>query len=86
MLGVGAAISPNERLQELLHPWTSFVVVPLFALANAGVPLGGDAISRAVSSPITIGIVVGLVAGKTIGISLAPSSPSAWAWARCRAA
>ena len=71
MLGVGAAISPNERLQELLHPWTSYVVVPLFALANAGVPLGGDAISRAVSSPITIGIVVGLVAGKTIGISLA---------------
>ena len=46
---VGAAISPNERLQELLHPWTSYVVVPLFALANAGVPLGGDAISRAVS-------------------------------------
>ena len=39
MLGVGAAISPNERLQELLHPWTSYVVVPLFALANAGVPL-----------------------------------------------
>ena len=71
MLGVGAAISPNERLQELLHPWTSYVVVPLFALANAGVPPGGDAISRAVSSPITIGIVVGLVAGKTIGISLA---------------
>ena len=71
MLGVGAAISPNERLQELLHPWTSYVVVPLFALANAGVPLGGDAISRAVGSPITIGIVVGLVAGKTIGISLA---------------
>jgi Na+:H+ antiporter, NhaA family len=71
MLGVGAAISPNERLQELLHPWTSYVVVPLFALANAGVPLEGDAISRAVSSPITIGIVVGLVAGKTIGISLA---------------
>jgi Na+:H+ antiporter, NhaA family len=71
MLGVGAAISPNERLQELLHPWTSYVVVPLFALANAGVPLGSDAISRAVSSPITIGIVVGLVAGKTIGIALA---------------
>jgi NhaA family Na+:H+ antiporter len=71
MLGVGGAISPNERLQELLHPWTSYVVVPLFALANAGVPLGSDAISRAVSSPITIGIVVGLVAGKTIGIALA---------------
>ncbi len=71
MLGVGAAISPNERLQELLHPWTSYVVVPLFALANAGVPLGGGAIGRAVSSPITLGVVVGLVVGKTVGISLA---------------
>jgi Na+/H+ antiporter NhaA len=70
MLGVNAAISPNERLQEALHPWTSYVIVPLFALANAGVPLGADAIERAVRSPITIGVVVGLVAGKAAGISL----------------
>jgi Na+/H+ antiporter NhaA len=71
MLGVGAAISPNERLQEALHPWTSYVIVPLFALANAGVVLGGDAIESALTSPITIGVVVGLVVGKTLGISLA---------------
>jgi Na+/H+ antiporter NhaA len=70
MLGVGAAISPNERLQEALHPWTSYVIVPLFALANAGVPLGGEAIDRALGSPVTLGVVVGLVAGKALGISL----------------
>jgi Na+:H+ antiporter, NhaA family len=70
MLGVGAAISPNERLQEALHPWTSYVIVPLFALANAGVELDSEAIERAVSSPITLGVVLGLVAGKAAGISL----------------
>jgi Na+/H+ antiporter NhaA len=70
ILGVGAAISPNERLQEALHPWTSYVIVPIFALANAGVALDGDAIQRALRSPITIGVVVGLVAGKALGISL----------------
>jgi predicted DsbA family dithiol-disulfide isomerase len=70
MLGVNAAISPNERLQEALHPWTGYVIVPLFALANAGVPLDADAIERAVSSPITLGIVLGLVVGKAAGISL----------------
>ena len=61
-------MSPNERLQELLHPWTSFVVVPLFALANAGVELSGDLLSEAVRSPVTIGVVVGLVVGKPLGI------------------
>jgi Na+/H+ antiporter NhaA len=70
MLGVNAAISPNERLQEALHPWTGYVIVPLFALANAGVPLDGEAIERALSSPITLGVVFGLVAGKAAGITL----------------
>lgn len=63
------AISPNERLQHLFHPWTSYVVVPLFALANAGVELTGEVIGRAAASPITIGIVVGLVGGKLVGIT-----------------
>jgi Na+/H+ antiporter NhaA len=66
--GVTEAISPNERLQNLFHPLTSFVIVPLFALANAGVDLGGGVLGRAVSSPITIGIVCGLVVGKLVGI------------------
>jgi Na+/H+ antiporter NhaA len=71
MLGVSGAVSPNERLQEAMHPWTSYVIVPLFALANAGVSLDGAALERALSSPITLGIVLGLVVGKAAGISLA---------------
>jgi Na+/H+ antiporter NhaA len=66
--GVESAISPNERLQLVLHPWTSFVVVPLFALANAGIPLNGDLLSRAIRSPVTLGIVAAYVIGKPVGI------------------
>ncbi|MEO7296429.1 MAG: Na+/H+ antiporter NhaA [Candidatus Limnocylindria bacterium] len=64
------ALSPNERLQHALHPWSSFVVVPLFALANAGVDLSADLLGRAVSSPLVIGIVLGLVVGKSLGIPI----------------
>jgi len=67
-LGVLSAISLNERLQYALHPWTSYVVVPLFALANAGIHVTGSLLSNAVTSPITLGILVGYVAGKPIGI------------------
>jgi Na+/H+ antiporter NhaA len=67
--GVQLAISPNERMQEIYHPWTSYVIVPLFALANAGVELGGGLLGEAVRSPITIGIVVALVVGKVVGIT-----------------
>jgi Na+/H+ antiporter NhaA len=66
--GVRAAISPNERLQELFHPWTSYVIVPLFALANAGIAIDGGFLARAFSSPITLGILVGYVVGKPAGI------------------
>jgi Na+/H+ antiporter NhaA len=65
---VRKATSPNERLQLLWHPWSSYVIVPLFALANAGVAIDGDFLSRALTSPITLGILVGYVAGKPIGI------------------
>ena len=67
-LGVLGAISPNERLQYGLHPWTSYVIVPLFALANAGIHLTGGLLGDAVSSPITLGIVLGYVLGKPLGI------------------
>src|SRR5437870_2201953 len=70
-LGVLSAISLNERLQYDLHPWTSYVVVPLFALANTGVHLTGGLIDDAFSSPITLGILVGYVAGKPLGIMAA---------------
>jgi Na+/H+ antiporter NhaA len=63
-----SAISPNERLQLLYHPWTSYVIVPLFALANAGIAIDGGVLQRAFSSPITLGILVGYVAGKPLGI------------------
>jgi Na+/H+ antiporter NhaA len=64
------SLSPNERLQHALHPWTSYLVVPLFALANAGIELSGGVLARALSSPLSIGVVVGLVLGKPIGITL----------------
>ena len=66
--GVRAAISPNERLQHLYHPWTSYVIVPLFALANAGIAIDGRFLARAFSSPITLGILFGYVLGKPAGI------------------
>jgi NhaA family Na+:H+ antiporter len=70
-LSVERAVSPNERLQELLHPWTSFVVVPVFALANAGVVIDSELIEDAVSSSITHGVIAGLVVGKLFGVGLA---------------
>jgi len=69
-LGVAAAISPNERLQYRLHPWTSFVIVPLFALANIGIQIDGDLLRDAVGSPVTLGIFFGYVVGKPLGILL----------------
>jgi Na+/H+ antiporter NhaA len=67
-LGLAAAISPNERLQRMYHPWTSYVIVPLFALANAGIALNGGMLSRAFSSPITLGILFGYLLGKPVGV------------------
>jgi Na+/H+ antiporter NhaA len=65
---ISMAVSPNERLQQLFHPWTSYVIVPLFALANAGVALEADVIRDVATEPILLGIVVGLVVGKPVGI------------------
>jgi Na+/H+ antiporter NhaA len=64
-----SALSANERLQYELHPWTSYVIVPVFALANAGIHLSGKLLSDAPTSPITLGIFIGYVVGKPIGIS-----------------
>ncbi len=62
------AISANERLQYRLHPWTSFVVVPVFALANAGIHIDGGLLRAALTSPVTLGIVLAYVVGKPLGI------------------
>jgi Na+/H+ antiporter NhaA len=67
-LGLESAVSPNQRLQLMLHPWTSFVVVPLFALANAGITIDSALLSDAIHSPVTLGILVGYVVGKPLGI------------------
>ena len=61
----------TDRLLHTLHPWTAFVILPVFALANGGVPLSLSGAADAASSPVTIGIVLGLVVGKTVGITLA---------------
>jgi Na+/H+ antiporter NhaA len=62
------AVSPNERLQTLWHPWTSYAIVPLFALANAGVHLSMGFLSTAYTAPVTLGIILGYVLGKPLGI------------------
>jgi protein-disulfide isomerase len=66
---VRSAVPPNERLQELFHPWTSYVIVPLFALANAGILVRGDFLGNALRSPVTWAVVVAFVVGKPLGIA-----------------
>jgi Na+/H+ antiporter NhaA len=65
---VASAISANERLQYQLHPWTSYLIVPVFALANAGVHIDGQLLGDAVGSPITLGIALGYIVGKPVGV------------------
>jgi Na+/H+ antiporter NhaA len=64
---VRVALSPNDRLQQLFHPWTSYLIVPLFALANAGITISGGFLAQAYTSPVTLGILLGYVAGKPVG-------------------
>ena len=60
--------SPLERLERGLSPWVAYVIVPTFALANAGVALSGEALGGIVSEPVTLGVALGLVAGKALGV------------------
>ena len=76
-VGLTRTLSPNDRLQRFYHPWTSYVIVPLFALANAGVVIDASFLGRALTSPITLGIVVGYVVGKPVAVVSA-----SWAIAR----
>jgi NhaA family Na+:H+ antiporter len=71
------AVSPLARAEHLLHPWTSYLIVPLFALANAGVPITSSTLGAALSSGVTLGVVAGLVVGKTVGVT-------AFTWAATR--
>ena len=63
-----SSTSVAERIGTALHPISSFIIIPIFALANAGVNLGGGVLGDAAESPITWGVALGLVVGKTLGI------------------
>jgi NhaA family Na+:H+ antiporter len=78
-LGLVVPAAQSERFERVLNPVTSLFVLPLFALANAGVSLGVGSIAAAAGSPVTLGVVAGLVLGKPVGIGLA-----AWAAVRLR--
>jgi NhaA family Na+:H+ antiporter len=61
--------SPAQRLEDTLHPWTTYLILPLFALANAGVAISPDTIDT-LTSPVSLGIILGLIIGKPLGIAL----------------
>ncbi len=63
------AVSPAERIGHILHPWSSFLIVPIFALANAGVAIRADAFDAPGATAVTLGVMLGLVLGKTLGIA-----------------
>jgi Na+:H+ antiporter, NhaA family len=64
------SVPPLRRLEEAIHPWTSFLIIPLFALANAGVRLNEIDLGAAATHPVTVGVAVGLVVGKAVGITV----------------
>src|SRR5215472_16629667 len=66
-IGLSESISPNERLQGTFHPWASYLIVPLFALANAGLVISATFLEHAFTSPVTLGILAGYVIGKPVG-------------------
>ena len=75
------SVSQLEWLEDQLHGWSSLLIVPVFALANAGVELTAESLRIAATSTLTIGVVVGLVVGKTVGISVASWGAVRLGWA-----
>lgn len=66
---LGESVPVAERLGSRLHPWSSYVVLPVFALANAGITLSSDVVADALTSPVTAGVALGLLVGKTVGVT-----------------
>jgi len=64
------AEAPLEHIEHSLHPWVVYIIMPIFAFANAGVKLDLGSLSSAVANPVFIGTIFGLVAGKQIGVFL----------------
>ncbi len=65
---LASTLSPNARLQQLFHPWTSYVIVPLFALANTGIALDPSFLAHAYAQPVTIGVLAGYLLGKPVAV------------------
>ncbi len=61
--------SPLQRLERMLNPWVAYLIIPIFALANAGVDLGGNLLAT-LTEPVSLGIILGLLVGKSVGITL----------------
>jgi NhaA family Na+:H+ antiporter len=70
VVGLVCPVARARSFEHAVHPFSSMAIVPLFALANAGVQLSGDALSAAAGSAITLGVLAGLVAGKALGVTL----------------
>ncbi len=66
--GLVQTLSPNDRLQRIYHPWSSYLIVPLFGLANAGIVINGPFLARAFTSPVTWGVIAGYVLGKPVAV------------------
>ncbi|MGW5239328.1 Na+/H+ antiporter NhaA [Monashia sp. NPDC004114] len=82
--GLLATLSPNARLQAFYHPWTSYLIVPLFALANAGITLDPGFLGQAYAAPVTIGVIVGYVVGKPVAIVAASKAVTVLSRGRIR--
>ncbi|MBG6105744.1 Na+/H+ antiporter NhaA [Micromonospora vinacea] len=67
-IGLANTLSPNDRLQRIYHPWSSYVIVPLFGLANAGISIDGPFLAQAFASPVTWGVLLGYVVGKPLAV------------------
>ncbi|NED95813.1 Na+/H+ antiporter NhaA [Phytoactinopolyspora alkaliphila] len=79
---LGESVSIAERLERSLHPWSSYVVLPIFALANAGIDLRGGVLGDALGSPVTLGVAAGLVIGKAVGVTLTSWIAVRFGWGR----
>ena len=78
---ITSSVAMNERLQVLLRPFLALVVLPLFALANAGVVLNGEALATAATSRLTWGVIAGLVVGKLVGVLAGAALAARTPWA-----
>ncbi|WP_433288819.1 Na+/H+ antiporter NhaA [Micromonospora sp. CA-244673] len=67
-IGLANTLSPNDRLQRIYHPWSSYAIVPLFGLANAGIRIDGPFLAQAFTSPVTWGVLLGYVVGKPLAV------------------